>query len=164
MNKFVIMFLFFTLICKSQISINSDYVNMKNTINSYIKNTTYFKILSDHKLDPKFYITNLSSNLKETIKSDSLKKMVLLKDGVYAFYIKDVRYSFTHFYVKDKGNVKVFESINCPNDNFKINQVINYIKNKIRNNDDLIDNIYNYSKYVKYQKVDPQSKLNCSSE
>ncbi len=162
MNKLVYLFFIMLIGCRAQVTmINDDYQNMKQIIDNSIKNTSYYEILQANKIQPKFYITNLSSDIKETLSSDSLKEAILLKDGVYAFYIKDIRYSFTHIYIKYKGNVKIFESINCPSDDLKINQVVNYLKNKFLNNENIVDNIYNYSKYIQYLKIDPQSKLNC---
>ncbi|MGD1318492.1 hypothetical protein [Chryseobacterium sp. 2R14A] len=134
---------------------------MKEVIDKNIKNTVYSEVLKENGIQAQFYITNLSSDAKETIKSNSLKANKLLQDCVYAFYIKDIRYSFTHIYVKHKKKVKIFESVNCSDSNLKITRVIDYIKYNYENKGSLVDNIYNYSKYIQYYKVDPQSKLNC---
>lgn len=162
MNKLICIFFLIIVGCKAQVITKiNDYQNMKQVIDSYVKNTSYYEILQENHISPKFYITNLSSDAKKTIDSNSLKETMLLKDGVYAFYIKDIRYSFTHIYIKYKGDVKVFESINCPSNNLKINQAISYVKTRSLNNQSIVDNIYNYSKYIQYLKIDSQSKLNC---
>lgn len=162
MNKLICILFLIIVGCRNQaITKKNDYQSMKQVIESYVKNTSYYEILQENHVQPKFYITNLSSDAMETINSDSLKENMLLKDGVYAFYIKDIRYSFTHIYIKHKGNVKIFESINCPSDNIKFKEAITYVENEFLNNQRIVDNIYNYSKYIQYFKIDPQSKLNC---
>lgn len=164
MNKFICIFLLIVVSCKSQIKNDNDYQNMKDVIDGNIKNTVYYEVLKENNIQAKFYITNLSSDAKETIKSDSLKNGLLLKDGFYAFYIKDIRYSFTHIYVKSKGEIKIFESVNCPSNNLKIKQAITYIKDNFGNKEILVEDISNYSKYIKYYKIDPQSKFNCQTQ
>ncbi|AZA77002.1 hypothetical protein EG347_05500 [Chryseobacterium sp. G0186] len=161
MNKFICLFLFIVVNCKAQIKNDNDYQNMRGVINENIKNTIYYEVLKENNIQARFYITNLFSDAKETIKSDSLENGLLLNDGVYAFYIKDIRYSFIHIYIKSNGKIKIFESINCPNDNLKMNQAIAYIKDNFENKGNIVDNISNYSNYIQYYKVDPQSKLNC---
>lgn len=160
MNKLMCLFLFIIVSCRAQTN-NNDYQNMKEIIDENIKNTIYSEVFKKNGIQTQFYITNLSSDTKETIKSNSLKENKFLQDGVYVFYVKDIRYSFTHIYVKHKGKIKIFESINCPNDNLKINQAIAYIRDNFKNEESVVNNILSYSKYINYLKVDPQSKLNC---
>ncbi|MFZ4929903.1 hypothetical protein [Chryseobacterium sp. Mn2064] len=164
MNKLTCIFLFMIICCKAQTNTNSnDYQNMRDVIDKYILGTVYYETLKENGIRSKFYITNFSSNKMETIESNSLKKQLLLNDGVYIFYIKDIRYAYTHIYIKDNGKVKIFESINCPADNLKIRQAVTYIENNLENEnkENIIDNISNYSKHIKYFKIDPQSKFNC---
>ncbi len=163
MNKFICLFLIIVVNCKAQIKNDNDYQNMRDVINENIKNTIYSEVLKENNIQAKFYITNLSSDAKETIKSDSLKNEPLLNDGVYAFYIKDIRYSFIHIYVKSTGKIKIFESVNCPPNNPKIKQAITYIKGNFVNKESLFEGVSNYSKYVQYYKIDPQSKFNCQT-
>ncbi|KMQ61339.1 hypothetical protein ACM46_14985 [Chryseobacterium angstadtii] len=164
MNKLICLFLFIVVNCRAQIKSDNDYQNMSDVIDENIKKTVYYEILKENNIQTKFYITNLSSDEKETIKSKSLKNGLLLKDGFYAFYIKDIRYSFTHIYVKSNGKIKIFQSINCPPDNIKIKEAITYIKDNFGNKGSLVDDISNYSKYIQYSKIDPQSKFNCQTQ
>lgn len=164
MNKLICILLFIVVSCRVQIKDDTDYQNMKEVIDKNIMNTGYYEVFKENNIQAKFYITDLSSDGHETLKSDSLKRNLLLKDGVYAFYIKNISYSFTHIYVKYNGKIKIFESINCPPGDQKIKQVITYVKANFENNKEtIINNAFNYSKYIQYLKIDPQSKLNCFS-
>lgn len=163
MNKFICLFLLIIVNCKAQIKNDNDYQNMRDVINENIKNTVYYEVLKENNIQAKFYIMDLSSDVKETIKSDSLKNRPLLNDGVYAFYIKDIRYSFIHIYLKSKGKIKIFESVNCPPNNLKIKQAITYIKDNFGYKENLVESVSNYSKYIQYYKIDPQSKFNCET-
>lgn len=72
-------------------------------------------------------------------------------------------YSFSHLIFLHNGNMKVFKSVNCKEKGDTIDNVLNYIKENLEdeNKSEILERIKNYRKYGKYIRVDNFSRVNC---
>ena len=91
-------------------------------------------------------------------KGTSLSKCVnFSKSHVYHFSPIQKRYSFSHIVVLEDGNLKVFKSINCKGKGDSLEDVINYVSPKLKDNknkDEILNRVKNYRKYGIYTTVD----------
>lgn len=138
---------------------NKDYKIMEATVQKYIRDTEYYKYIKNNNRNVFFLIDNISKDSILRISSKDWKKE--LDDGVYHFYIPDIRYSYDHILIKENKTCKIFEAINC---NGNINKLKRYIKNHYVTREMIIKNVDNIRITGKYLKVDPQSSFNCGNK
>ncbi len=91
-------------------------------------------------------------------KGTSLSKCINFRDNhIYHFSPILKRYSFSHIVVLENGNLKVFNSINCKGRGDSLEDVIGYLKDKLKEHKDkeaILNRVKNYRKYGIYATVD----------
>jgi hypothetical protein len=92
-----------------------------------------------------------------------LGKCIEFKDShIYHFALISIPYSFSHIAVLEKGKIKIFKAVNCK-DGDSLEDVKNYLKPRLRGNEDeeeIIKRVTNYRNYGIYYSVDDTS-LRC---
>jgi hypothetical protein len=109
----------------------------------------------------KFFIFDLTDTSN---KGTSLDDCVKLRDKhIYHFAAISYGYSFSHILILENGNLKVFRSINCKDRGDSLEDVLNYLSQKLKtdkNKGEIISRVKNYREYGIYYSVDIRS-LRC---
>jgi hypothetical protein len=102
-----------------------------------------------------FFIYDLTNpSNKETTLRDCIE---FKNNHIYHFAPISKRHSFSHIVVLEDGNLKVFKSINCKDKGDSLEDVINYVSLKLKddeNKDEILNRIKDYRKYGIYTTVD----------
>jgi len=75
---------------------------------------------------------------------------------IYHVAPNDLYYSLSHIVVLEEGKLKVFRSVNCPSRGDRLEDAINYLSDKLSQNeqrDEIINRIQNYRKYGFYSSL-----------
>lgn len=102
-------------------------------------------------------LTDLSN--KETTLRDCIE---FKNNHVYHFAPIRKRYSFSHIVILEDDNLKVFRSINCNGKGDRLEDVISYLSEKLKDDKDkqeIISRVKNYRKYGIYTTVDTHALL-----
>lgn len=74
-------------------------------------------------------------------------------------------FSFNHIVILENGNLKVFKSINCKDRGNSIEEVLDYLNQKLfdteENKKQILERVTNYRKYGEYARMDNFSRLLC---
>jgi len=91
-------------------------------------------------------------------KGTTLSDCIYLKNNhVYHFAPIEKRYSFSHIVILEDGAIKVFKSINCKGKGDSLEDVINYLNQKLdgdSNKQKILDRVKNYRDYGLYTTID----------
>lgn len=159
MNRLILLstLVFICLSCSTnKRQVNKEYILMGDVCEKYIKDTDYFMFIHEHNIPIYFLVDNLTN--KNVIRNNS-RNPQKLEDGVYHFYIPDLRYSYDHILIKYNGKIKIFENVYCDN---TIPNVKEYIYQKKIGNKTIIDiNLVQYRDSAKYIKTDNYTSFNC---
>ena len=91
----------------------------------------------------------------------------MINNHVYHFSPIYIPHSFSHIVILEHGNLKVFKSINCVGSGDSIEEVIDYLNQKLKNYNDedkerILNQVKSYRKYGLYDTVDDDA-LACKS-
>lgn len=102
---------------------------------------------------------------KPTNKGLPLSKCInFLDNHVYHFSPIEKRYSFSHIVILEDGNLKIFKSLNCKGKGDSLEDVMRYLNERMKddnNKQKVISRVRNYRKYGIYTTVDTPS-LECT--
>lgn len=95
----------------------------------------------------------------------TLNECVGFKEGhIYHFSPLEKSSSYSNIAILDKGRVRIFKAINCPQKGDNIEDVIRYVKDSLPASavdESLIIRIRDYRRYGAYLGVDEQSEFIC---
>lgn len=171
-------FIFSTIgICQTKIEkcpANPDKLYAYQEVNKKIANILNDSIPQYKEFNPNgFYVNETGKGIgfdifdlvdtsnKETKLNDCVK---YLNNHIYHVFSPTYDYSFSHIVVLEKGNLKIFRSINCQNSSDKIEDVLNYLNKKLKNDkdkDEILLRVKNYRTYGEYFQTDNFSTLRC---
>ena len=83
----------------------------------------------------------------------------MVTEGVYHFSPVDYRFSYSHFAVNTKNEMKNTDFLNCKKKGKNFNEVIELVKSNMNYSDVLISRIEDYERYGNFYMNDPQSKI-----
>lgn len=86
------------------------------------------------------------------------------ENHIYHFVPWDYAFSLSHLVILEKGNLKVFRSINCKDRGDTLEDALAYLNQKLANDkgkDEILERVKNYRKYGKYFRMDNYSTLVC---
>ncbi len=88
-----------------------------------------------------------------------------INNHVYHFSTGDWSSSFSHIAILEDGKMKVFNSINCKGSKAKLDDVLLYVSEKLKdkNKDETIIRLKNYRRYGVYETVD-ETDYSCGNE
>lgn len=111
-----------------------------------------------------FYVENergknfFVQDLTDTSNKQTLQSCVnFINNHVYHFAPIYLPYSFSHILILEDGNLKIFKSINCVGRGDALEDVINYLNQKLkndRNKEEVISRVKNYRRYGIYFTID----------
>jgi hypothetical protein len=90
-------------------------------------------------------------------KGSSLDCVDFKNNHLYHFAPHYIPFSFSHIVILEDGNLKVFKAINCENSKDRIEDVIIYLNQKLKNGrekDEIISRVKDYRKYGSFITVD----------
>ena len=187
--KSLIMFLSITGICQEKRAdldtekktIKSEVVCPKNTDNLYGRQQTLEQIaelLNDSipefktKWDKGFFVRNempwrfniydlTDISNKTSVRDDFCINFI--NRHVYHVFPDNYSYSFSHIIILEDGKLKIFKSINCKGRADSLDDVLNYLKQNLTDNnkDEIMDRVRDYRTYGSYHRVDPMASLQC---
>jgi hypothetical protein len=108
-----------------------------------------------------FFIYDLTdTSNKEISSSDCIN---FINNHVYHFAPVQMMFSFSHMLILEDGNLKIFKSINCNTKGDTLEDVIEYLSQKLKNDKDkgvIIDRVKKYREFGIYSTVD-DTKIRC---
>ena len=114
--------------------------------------------------NPRFAVKNERGNLffvydlTDPSNKSSLTACIDFKNNhIYHFAPLEYNFSFSHILILEDGKLKVFKSINCLDRGDKLEDVISYLNQKLKNEtdkDEIIERVKNFRKYGKYFHLD----------
>ncbi len=111
-----------------------------------------------------FFVVDLTMPENNTTSPDGCVQFL----GGHVYHVAPVRsrYSLSHIVFLEKGKLKVFRSVNCPERGDTIEQAVSYIGEKLArdaNRDLIIERIRDYRKYGVYLTIDDSNSI-CKQE
>lgn len=109
-----------------------------------------------------FFVYDLTepSNKQTT----SLEQVNFINNHVYHFAYIDAPYSYSHIAVLEDGKFKVFSGINCPDKGDRLEEVLEYLNGKLKNDRNkklILKRVRNYRKYGVYASFEGKTELQC---
>jgi hypothetical protein len=98
-------------------------------------------------------------------KQTSLLERIEFKNGhVYHFADIDLPFSFSNIAILEDGDVRIFKNINCEGQGARIEDVVSYLNEKLKddkNKDEIIQRVINYRKFGVYTSLNGLSTPQC---
>jgi hypothetical protein len=187
MRLLIIVFTYFLFIsCKSQNTVNSDQnivgSDQADTIPAdIIKGLILERLNNDIKEFKEFTGDSIGWNeisirdLIDISNKDSMdtsnkglgyiQHIKFIKNHVYHLSPYIMSYSFSYIvHLKNDGELKIFEAINCKDRGDSIEDVLRYInanKDEFNNLNELLERVKNYRKYGSYIQMDEFDSIRC---
>jgi len=109
-----------------------------------------------------FFIHDLTDIANKDITSTGC--IEFKQNHIYHFAPFDYAFSLSHILILEKETLKVFKSINCKNRGDRIEDVLDYLNQKLNNDKnkvEILERVKNYRQYSKFFKMDGHSTLVC---
>jgi hypothetical protein len=140
---------------------NPDNLYNRQKILEQLANLLSSSIPKYKKYFPDFYVENESAggffiydltdiSNKDISTTDCIK---FQNNHVYHFSPYYIPFSFSHILILEDGNLKIFKSINCEGKGDRLEDVVTYLNEKLKddkNKDEIISRVKNYRKYGSY--------------
>lgn len=127
---------------------------------SYTKQFGESVVFDDRALN--FFVYDLTDpSNKQTA---SLEQVDFINNHVYHFAYIDAPYSYSHIAVLEDGKFKVFSGINCPNKGDRLEDVLEYLNDKLKNDKnkkEILKRVKNYRKYGVYVSYEGLNTVQC---
>lgn len=140
---------------------NSDYLYERERMIVTFENTLMSSIpLYARSLNLGFFIFDLADPSNRYISNAKTKNgqcMEFVDRRVYHFAPIDYENSESHFAVLERGNIKIFRSVNCVNSENPLTEVIRYVETVVEGSRDksaVLTRLHNYRRYGHYRTVD----------
>ena len=109
-----------------------------------------------------FFVYDLTdpSNKQTT----SLEQVDFINNHIYHFGYIDAPYSYSHIAILEDGKLKVFRGINCPNKGDSLDDLLAYLKVKLKddkNKKKILKRVKDYRKYGVYVSFEGKTQLQC---
>lgn len=90
----------------------------------------------------------------------------LINNHIYHFSVVYFPFSQSHIAILEDGKLKVFRSINCKGNKEKLDDVVSYVEEKLKNGkskDQTLTRLKNYRRYGFYRTTD-ERKIRCNAD
>jgi hypothetical protein len=101
-----------------------------------------------------FFVFDLVDTLNNTIDND---RIAFRNKHVYHFSTISFAFSYSNICVLNDRDIIIFRNVNCPSIDNNIEEVLNYVRDMLQNNENkeqIINQIKNYRKYSRFIKMD----------
>lgn len=151
-----------------QISPNSDKLySRREILNRFRSALRYFeRNYPNYRIEAEravgFFVYDLT---EPSNKQTSMLERIDFKNGhVYHFADIDLPFSFSNIAVLEDGRIRIFRNINCEGQGDRIEEVISYLSEKLKddkNKNEIIQRVINYRKYGVYVSLNGLSTPQC---
>ncbi|MBK9214289.1 MAG: hypothetical protein IPM59_01605 [Chloracidobacterium sp.] len=135
---------------------------LRGSVSKKVREQLSWRFLVEESRGNGFFVWDLT---EPTNKQASLLERVEFKNKhIYHFAFIDLPFSFSHIAVLEDGRLKIFKSINCKGKGDRLEDVVAYVNEQLKNDKnkaEIIKRVKNYREYGSYAAFNGQSKPQC---